>query len=35
MQSVGDTTGVDNSTVSPDAILLTQGKLHYRILIVD
>ena len=45
MQAVGDTTGVDKSTVSPavhnaDAILeaitvLTQEKLHYGMLIVD
>ena len=46
LQGVGDTTGVDKSTVSlaiihnADAILktitvLTHGKLHYGILIVD
>ena len=45
LQGVGDTTGVDKSTVSlavhnVDAILetitvLTHGKLHYGILIVD
>ena len=45
LQVVGDTTGVDKSTVSlavhnADTILetltvLTHGKMHYRILIVD
>ena len=45
LQVVGDTTGVDKSTVSlavhyVDAIwetitVLTRGKLHYGILIVD